>query len=91
MRYGIKAIAFANGSHCPHAGQWLQSFDVDAFGGQGYAKYTSDPARALAFKDKGEVFEYWKTQSAVRPLRPDGKPNRPLTSLTISIEELPHG
>ena len=84
----IRAVGFANGTPCPHAGQWLKSFDHDAFGGQGHGEFTDDLDRAMRFTNNGEAFEFWSRQSTVRPLRPDGKPNKPFTALTVSIERL---
>jgi len=35
------AVAHANGTSCPVAGQYLKSFSVDAYGGRGYAEWTA--------------------------------------------------
>jgi len=32
---------------------------------------------------------FWGTQSNTVPLRPDGKPNKPLTALSIEVEPAP--
>lgn len=87
--YAIKAEGFANGVHCPHAGAYLKAFDFEHENGIGWGEFTRDPARAKAFASAGEAMEFWRTQSKVRPLRPDGRPNRPLTALTVSVEPLP--
>jgi hypothetical protein len=71
------------------AGAWLASYDLNAHDGFGEAKATSDPAEALRFADAGAVFAAWKEQSTVRPLRDDGKPNRPLSAFTITAKALP--
>lgn len=84
----IKAVGFANGQFCPHGGQWLSSFDREAFNGQGHATFTSDPDLALRFPSFGEAFAFWNQQSKSRPTRADGKPNKPLTALTVEIETL---
>lgn len=68
-------------------GNYLQAFDVDAFDGRGDATFTDDKAKALVFDSLAKAFETWKTQSTIRPLRPDGKPNRPLTAFTITFEQ----
>jgi hypothetical protein len=85
----IQAIGFANGMPCPHAGQYLESFDFDAHGGQGYGEFTPDPAKAKRFRDQAEAVLFWRLPSRVRPRRPDGKPNRPLTSLSVAIVDAP--
>jgi len=84
--YLIKAEMFANGAPCPHAGQWIETFDHDAEGGRGYGTFTSDAWKAMRFNSHAEALMFWHKQSSVRPLRADGEPNRPLTSLTCSIE-----
>lgn len=88
MKTIILAIEFANGAPCPHANQWLQSFDHDACDGQGHGEFTLDPDKAMRFSDSAEAMEFWGRQSTVRPLRPDGEPNKPLTALTCAIETL---
>lgn len=87
MRYVIRAIAFANGEPCPHAGQWLSHFDVDAYNGQGWCEFTDNIRKAKRFDTFEAAMTFWKQQSKVQPLRPDGRPNRPLTALTAVIEQ----
>lgn len=66
---------------------YLESFDFEAHGGQGFALFTNDKAKAKRFADTESAFEFWRTTSKTVPTRPDGKPNRPLTAATIEIEE----
>jgi hypothetical protein len=84
----IRVAGFANGDPCPLDGQWIESFDFEAFGGQGFGSFTRDKRKAMQFADVGEAFAFWRTRSRRRPLRPDGKPNRPLTSTHVVIEDL---
>lgn len=65
---------------------YLKSFDVDAHRGRGSAELTEDRSEALKFGDLAAMLEAWRTQSTVRPIREDGKPNRPLTAYTIEGE-----
>lgn len=67
---------------------YLQSWDIDAHDGRGEAIYTDSLDAAYRFPDVGALFTAWKEQSTVRPLRDDGKPNRPLTALTIETVDL---
>lgn len=62
---------------------FLAAFDVDAMDGIGSARLTGDIQQALRFPDHSAVIDAWMRQSTVRPLRADGKPNRPLTAYTI--------
>jgi hypothetical protein len=85
----IQAIGFANGMPCPHAGQYLESFDHEVFNGEGYGEFTPDPAKAKRFPDFAAAVLFWRRPSKVRPRRPDGEPNRPLTALTVEIVDAP--
>ncbi len=67
-------------------GSFLQAYSAEAHGGQGEALWTRDPAKALQFRSTKEAMELWRKIPWNRPTRPDGKPNRPLTSITVSIE-----
>jgi hypothetical protein len=42
----------------------------------------------MRFADLAAAVACWKRQSTVRPLRPDGKPNRPLTAFTITFDQV---
>jgi hypothetical protein len=59
--------------------------DVDAHYGQGCVRFGT-LAEAKVFPDTRAALEYWKRQSHTVPLRPDGKPNRPLTAYSVSVE-----
>lgn len=87
----IRAVAFANGAPCPHAGEWLRRFDHDAYNGVGYGVFTTDKASAALFANACEALEFWRRQSSVRPFRGDGEPNRPMTALTIEVEDADDG
>ena len=80
MRYVIQA-------HSPPEieDQYLVSFGFDAMNGCGFGIFTDRPEQAMRFKTMRDAMEFWRTQSTVKPLRPDGKPNRPLTASTISV------
>lgn len=91
MSIGILVIAepFNHGGAILDPPEWLRHADVDAYDGRGDADTTPDPTLALRFPDAREAMAFWNQQSTVRPLREDGQPNKPLTSLTVSIEEIP--
>lgn len=67
---------------------YVREFDPDANEGRGHVGLTGDPKKAKTFGSQREAWEFWRQQSKVRPLRPDGKPNRPLTAFSIAIEPL---
>jgi len=73
---------------------WLESYDPD--GGDPEIGYptgsygvTTDTAKALAFPNGADALLFWRQQSKRTPLRPDGRPNRPLTAFTVMTKELP--
>lgn len=68
---------------------WLRSLDVDAHDGRGDVRITHDPTKAMRFASIMSASQCWQRQSTVRPLRPDGKPNRPLTAYTITFDQVP--
>jgi len=85
----IRILGLADGRPLPLDGHYLRSCDVNAHGGRGAVDAVQDPAKARRFTDVVEAMEYWRRQSAVRPLRPDGLPNRPLTAYTIEVVDAP--
>lgn len=81
----IKAGPYADGLPNPAAGQWLRSFDPDAMGGLGFAEWTAEIAAAKVFDSYHSALAEWVRQSTTRPLRADGKANRPLAAYSIYI------
>jgi hypothetical protein len=51
----------------------------------GVATLTPRLADARRFAHASEAMIAWNTVSDRRPLRPDGRPNKPLTALTVEI------
>lgn len=54
----------------------------------GFALWTKNVDEAMKFDSPVEAWEFWKQQSTLVPLRPDGEPNRPLTFFSVSVEPL---
>jgi hypothetical protein len=84
-RYVIRIVAAADGGYASQAGCYVASFDADAHHGRGEITVTREAPCALIFHDPAAAFEFWKTQSSEKPLRLDGKPNRPLTAYTVEF------
>lgn len=82
----LVCAGFATGNFCSAEGQYLKSYDPEAHGGRGDAEFTTDRSRAMVFADVGEALELWKAVPKRRPLREDGKPNRPLTAFSMVTE-----
>jgi hypothetical protein len=66
-------------------GEYLASFDPEAGDGWGEAVFTRDVAKALRFPDFPAAYAFLGTRPTRRPVRPDGKPNRPLTAFTMEF------
>ncbi len=69
-------------------GQYVKTFNPDAFDGRGAMTATPKIEDAIHFPDAGAAMEFYRQTSTIRPLREDGKPNRPLTAFTVSIERV---
>ena len=67
---------------------YLQDFDVDARDGRGSVSMTYSIDEACTWCSQYEVLLAWNTQSNVRPNRPDGRPNRPLTAFGMAAVPL---
>jgi hypothetical protein len=69
-------------------GQYLEWSDPDAEDGFGDERWTDDLAKAKKFGSFAEALECWKAESTIRPLRDDGKPNRPMTAYSVMPEKI---
>ncbi len=72
---------------------FLKAFDPEAAGipgvhPTGEAIFTEHVGEAMRFKSRGAAFDYWRQRSKTCPHRPDGEPNRPLTTFSIEMIEL---
>ena len=70
-------------------GKFLVWSDPDARDGAGEEGWSSDVRLAQRFRTTKEAIACWKAQSCVRPLRDDGKPNCPMTAITVTVEYVP--
>lgn len=83
----IRIIGLANGEPTLWDGTWLVSCDIRS--SRMLMTTTIDPREAKTFPHAADAMEFWRRIDPERPLRPDGKPNRPLTAYTVSIEDIP--
>jgi hypothetical protein len=65
--------------------QWLWSYDPEAFDGRGDIRTTSNISLAMKFDSIDQALDLYRSVPACRPLRDDGKPNRPLTAATVEF------
>lgn len=75
----------------PPDGWYLTDYNPDAHDGRGMAEWAETPERAMVFADQAAMLATWRLQSSTRPLRGDGRPNRPLTSMNVTCEPDPLG
>ena len=93
----IRLIGLANGETSLADGQWVKEYNPSTDGtdpaGQAIGCLlvtTSDPTQARLY-GMSEVLEVWRRVDSRNPVRPDGKPNRPLTAYTVEITPPPTG
>lgn len=70
----------------PPVNQYLSLYDPEGLGGKGLIRMTPERAKAVRFRDLEHAMSAWRMTSRTRPLRPDGKPNRPLTAYSVTFE-----
>jgi len=88
----LGAQTFGGTMTTPETGKFLKDFDVGAHDGrvEHFPIPTTDKIEeARHFENAGEALLFWSTQSRVKPRRPDGKPNRPLTAFTVEVVQCP--
>lgn len=92
MRYTIRLVGTVNGERTPHDGRYLVDYVPARMGAdgnyfpEGALVTTVDIAEARRFVDQCAAFECWRQSAG---LRPDGRPNRPLTAWTVDISPEP--
>lgn len=85
----IKAYGPITHPDTPIDGQYLESYDPEAYDGRGDVSFTQDIRKAMRFSNTGEAMAFAMQTSKKRPLRPDGKPNKPLTAFHLMFEPEP--
>jgi len=88
----IQIVGLASGDRTPFDGQWIKSYDPNYVWPDGYdgglLVTTNNPEEAIGFSDGVEAAQFWQTVApAPYDVRPDGKPNRPLTAFTVEIRQ----
>jgi len=83
----MQLLGMPDGSPTPYDGQYLKHFDFEAYNGVGLISMTPDLSEAKKFMDIGEALQYYRTSPKCRPLREDGKPNRPLTATNWTFQQ----
>ena len=85
----VQIVCAGDGSPTPHDGYWVVSWNPHTRAGVCALHSTPNKDRARRFESKAQALEEWGTISNRQGIRPwDGKPNKPLTGLTIEITEV---
>jgi hypothetical protein len=87
MKIVIIAYGPVSGSYTTD-GEYVKSYDVEAHDGRGDVTFTKNVADAMTFADMPSAVAFTMRQPASRPLRADGKPNRPLTAFTLELKNV---
>ena len=87
MTYVIKLEWLGGLDELPseHAGRYVLRYDPDAHAGLGQVWSTAELGEAIHFPVYADAMRFYLQVSTVKPLRDDGKPNRPLTAFTVGI------
>ena len=85
VRIQLRSRADGSTNDLP-VGWYLAGYDADGNDGWGEAVWTDDPAEAIVFATATEAHACWTAQSRLRPMRPDGQPNRPLMSFSVLFD-----
>lgn len=67
-------------------GEYVKVYDPEAHDGRGFIEFTKNINEAITFNSNREAMDFYRQISTTRPLRQDGKPNRPLTAFSVMIE-----
>jgi hypothetical protein len=84
-RLAVACLSLADGRSAGElAGAWLVSYDPAGNGGVGDAAWSHDPSDAARFTAE-EWTALYAAAPANRPLRSDGKPNRPIAVFNLAV------
>jgi hypothetical protein len=91
----MRIESLVSGHSTPFDGKYLMEYDADRPGldpdGNPMLVHivcTDDPMKAIQFHNLMEYHALWTKTPKRQPIRPDGKPNRPLTAFSVSTISL---
>lgn len=67
-------------------GYYLASYDPEGNDGQGMASWTPHRGEAMTFATARDALSCLRAVPNNRPVRPDGRPNRPLTMFAVMFD-----
>lgn len=81
----LKIVNRADTGDQPPVPLYVRSADFEGDEGRGTIVLTTVPGDAMQFENAIDAMEFWRTESKTVPVRPDGRPNRPLTAYTVEL------
>jgi hypothetical protein len=84
----IQIVGLAAGDITGAEGKYVKEYTPSGFGGRGDLVVTDEIADAKLYPDLVAAWEEYKRVSDTHPWRSDGKPNRPLTAFTVSMQNV---
>ena len=81
----MAVICYMTSVRNPTIKGWLKRYDIEACVGIGYIDLTEKIDQAMTFPNPLDAYHAYNSVPKVRPRRPDGKPNKPLTSFHMEI------
>jgi len=91
MTYVMRCWGFANGAPCPFVGWYLLSCDFEAHGGRAEVNCTPQITKAMTFETVHAAVQFYQTSPRCKPMREDGRPNRPLSCMHVEFISLDIG
>jgi hypothetical protein len=89
----ISIVGWMLDRECPVAGMYIKAVDNQKYVrgeiADEWLTMTSDPAEARVWETAADAMAIYREVYKAHPVRPDGKPNRPLTAFSIIIHPLP--
>jgi hypothetical protein len=84
---GLKLVSLADGeTNGVPVGRYLAAYEAEANDGYGMATWTADRENAMTFASGAEAAACYQAIPRNRPVRADGKPNRPLTMFMMMFD-----
>lgn len=83
----MRLVGLADGRPCDGAGEFVAAVGTPANGWR--IVTTPDAERAQRWPSHPAAWLAWVAVDGARPVRSDGKPNRPNTAYTVAIEAVP--
>ena len=83
----LRIHGLASGQPTPYDETYLWRFDFEGCApGEMQLHTVATPHLATKYPDALAALEAWRTVDPRAPLRADGRPNRPLTAFSVTIE-----